>query len=151
VEKIRILFPEVRIPFSNPPTQGKLSTDFRSTAMAESKGGKQAVRAKRAKRELGDIASALLFENERVRIWEMRLDAGEEGPIHQHSLDHVLIQISGDRMAVVPEPDTASMYNEYMEAEVFPGNYFFVEKGGIERARNVGAQPFHEIIVELKD
>jgi hypothetical protein len=102
-------------------------------------------------RELGDIASQLLFENERVRIWEMRLPAGEQGPIHRHELDHVLIQISGDRMAVVPEPDTGSVYDEYMEADVFPGNYFYVERGGIERARNVGQQDFHEIIVELKD
>jgi hypothetical protein len=104
-----------------------------------------------ARRELGEIASTLLFENDRVRIWQMRLPAGADGPVHQHLLDHVLIQISGDRMAVVPEPDTGSIYNEYLEADVFPGNWFFVEKGGIERARNVGKEDFHEIIVELKD
>jgi hypothetical protein len=104
-----------------------------------------------AGRELGEIASTLLFENDRVRIWEMKLPAGADGPVHQHGLDHVLIQISGDRMAVVPEPDTGSIYNEYLEADVFPGNWFFVEKGGIERARNVGKEDFHEIIVELKD
>lgn len=102
-------------------------------------------------RVLGDIASNLLFENERVRIWEMRLEAGATGPIHKHECDHVLIQISGDRMAVVPEPDTKSFYAEYMEADVFPGNYFYVEKGGIEAARNVGKEDFHEIVVELKD
>ena len=102
-------------------------------------------------RELADIASKLLFENDRVRIWEMRLPAGETGPVHQHELDHVLIQISGDRMAVVPEPDTKGLYKDYLEADVLPGNYFFVERGGIERARNVGERDFHEIIVELKD
>lgn len=102
-------------------------------------------------RVLGDIANTLLFENDRVRIWEMRLEAGATGPIHKHELDHVLIQISGDRMAVVPEPDTGSIYKEYEEADVFPGNYFFVERGGIEAARNVGKEDFHEIIVELKD
>ena len=87
-------------------------------------------------RALGDIASTLLFENDRVRIWEMRLAAGEQGSVHEHDCDHVLIQISGDRMAVVPEPDTGSVYNEYMEADVFPGNWFYVEKGGIEAAGN---------------
>ena len=102
-------------------------------------------------RQLGDIASKLLFENERVRIWEMRLEAGATGPVHKHDCDHVLIQISGDRMAVLPEPDTASVYKDYMEADVFPGNWFFIEKGGIEAARNVGKEDFHEIVVELKD
>ena len=101
-------------------------------------------------REMGDIATKLLFENDRVRIWEMRLAPGEIGPIHEHRLDHVLIQISGDRMAVEPQPDTQSVYNEYLEGEVKPGNWFYVEKGGIERANNVGKQAFHEIIIELK-
>jgi hypothetical protein len=54
-------------------------------------------------------------------------------------------------MAVVPEPDSQSEYKDYMEADVFPGNYFFVEKGGIEAARNVGKEDFHEIVVELKE
>ena len=102
-------------------------------------------------RKMGDIATKLLFENDRVRIWEMRMPPGQTGPVHKHDLDHILIQISGDRMAVVPEPDTGSVYNEYMEADVFPGNWFFVEKGGIERARNIGQEAFHEIVVELKD
>ena len=54
-------------------------------------------------------------------------------------------------MAVEPEPDTESIYKEYEEADVFPGNYFFVEKGGIEAAVNVGKEEFHEIVIELKD
>jgi hypothetical protein len=102
-------------------------------------------------RTLSDIASKLLFENDRVRIWELRMEPGTTGPVHRHDLDHVLIQISGDRMAVVPEPDSQSIYKDYLEADVFPGNWFYVEKGGIEAARNVGKEPFHEIIVELKD
>lgn len=102
-------------------------------------------------RELSGVGSKLLFENDRVRIWEMRIGPGVTGPAHEHELDHVLIQISGDRMAVKPEPDTKGIYNEYLEADVFPGNYFFVEKGGKERAYNCGKQEFHEIIVELKD
>jgi quercetin dioxygenase-like cupin family protein len=102
-------------------------------------------------RKLGEIATRVLFENERVRIWEMRMPAGEQGPVHEHALDHLLIQISGDRMAVVPEPDTKSVYAEYMEADVEPGKVFFVERGGIESAKNVGKEDFHEIIVELKD
>ena len=49
---------------------------------------------------LGDVATKLLFENERVKIWEMRLAPGEEGPLHRHERDHILVQIDGDRMAV---------------------------------------------------
>ncbi len=103
------------------------------------------------KESYGDIATTLLFENERVRIWEMRLEPGEEGKLHRHELDHILVQISGDRMAVVPDPKSKSIYNEYLEADVVPGQHFYIERGGIEVARNIGKQAFHEILIELKD
>jgi hypothetical protein len=102
-------------------------------------------------RKLGAIATRVLFENERVRVWEMRMPPGETGPVHRHELDHLLIQISGDRMAVVPEPDSTGPYREYLEADVAPGQVFYVQRGGVEAARNVGRREYHEILIELKD
>jgi hypothetical protein len=104
-----------------------------------------------AERKLGDVATKLLFENERVRIWEMRLAPGEAGAVHRHDLDYVLVQIAGDRMAVVPEPDSGGAYREYLEADVFPGNAIFIARGGIEKAKNVGREAYREILIELKD
>ena len=102
-------------------------------------------------RTLGEIATRLLFENERVRIWEMRMPPGELGPPHRHELDHILVQIAGDRMAVVPEPDSQGPYPEYLEADVVPGQFFYVTRGGVERAKNVGRETYHEILIELKE
>jgi hypothetical protein len=99
----------------------------------------------------GDVATRLLFENDRVKIWEMVLEPGADGVLHRHDLDHILVQIDGDRMAVVPDPQTRGPYDEYLEAEVVPGQYFYVERGGIEVARNVGERTYHEILIELKD
>jgi len=103
------------------------------------------------KRRLGDVATKLLFENERVRVWEMRLGPGESGRVHRHDLDYVLVQIEGDRMAVVPEPDSGGSYRKYLEAEVVPGQAIFIERGGIETARNVGQHAYREILIELRD
>ena len=104
-----------------------------------------------AERKLGDVATKLLFENERVRIWEMRLGPGESGNVHRHDLDYVLVQIEGDRMAVVPEPDSGGGFREYLEAPVFPGQAIFLSRGGIEAAKNVGQRAYREILIELKD
>lgn len=101
--------------------------------------------------EIDRVGSKLLFENERVRIWEFKLEPGETGNLHRHALDYVLVQIEGDRVAVVPDESSRGEYAEYMEADVVPGQYFWIEKGGVERARNVGATAYHEILVELKD
>jgi hypothetical protein len=102
-------------------------------------------------RAAGGVGTKLLFENDRVRIWELRLQPGEEGDVHRHELDHVLVQIAGDRVAVVPEPETEGPYREYMEGPISPGAAVFVRRGGIETARNVGSSPYHEIVIELKD
>jgi hypothetical protein len=102
-------------------------------------------------RVLGGVGTSVVFENERVRIWELRLEPGEASAIHQHALDHILVQVSGDRVAVAPEPDTAGPYKEYLDAKIVPGAAVFVPRGGVETAHNTGARPYHEIIIELKD
>lgn len=101
--------------------------------------------------DMDQVGTKLLFENERVRIWEMKLEPGATGNLHRHDRDYVLVQIEGDRMAVLPDPSTGGEYTEYLEADVIPGQYFWIPKGGVERARNVGQKAYHEILVELKD
>ena len=102
-------------------------------------------------RVLGGVGTKVLMENDRVRIWEMRLAPGQDSEVHRHDLDYVLVQIDGDRIAGVPEPDSEGEYNEYIEADVVPGNFVYVGRGGIETARNVGNKQYYEILIELKD
>jgi hypothetical protein len=106
-----------------------------------------------SERVLGDIASKVLFENDKIRVWEMRLEPGEKSDLHRHDLDYVMIQISGDKMAAHFEPDSGGAWGAlgYVEGDVAPGNIVWGDRGGIETAHNVGEQPFYEIVVELKD
>lgn len=102
-------------------------------------------------RVFGPIGTKLLFENGRVRVWEVRLPPGERGAVHRHELDHVLVQIHGDRIAVESEPDSPTPWGAYLEAPIAPGDFTFQGRGGIETAANVGTEAFHELIIELKD
>jgi hypothetical protein len=102
-------------------------------------------------RVLGDIGTNVVYEDDVVRVWRLKLAPGEESPVHRHKLDHLLIQVSGDRIAVFPEPDSEGPFREMLEADVVPGAVVHVHRGGVERARNVGTQPYLEMIVELKD
>ena len=101
-------------------------------------------------RVLGDIGTNVLFEDDAVRVWRLKLAPGEESPVHRHELDHLLIQIRGDRIAVIPEPDSEGPFTEELAADVVPGAVVHVRRGGVERARNVGNEPYLEVIVELK-
>jgi hypothetical protein len=101
-------------------------------------------------RRLGNVATRLLLENERVRIWEMDLAPGARSDTHRHDADYVLVQIEGDRVAGQPEPDTAGAYRDYVEADVQPGKVRYITRGGIETAINVGRRRYREILIELK-
>ena len=106
-------------------------------------------------RVFGGIATKVLMENDRVRIWEMRLAPGAESELHKHDLDYIMIQISGDKMAARFEQDSAGEYGgngvDYVEGDIVPGNVLYARRGGKEVAVNVGKEEFYEIVVELKD
>jgi hypothetical protein len=104
-----------------------------------------------SERQIGDVATRVLFENEKVRIWEMRLAPGEKGPVHRHDLDYILVLLEGDKVRSIAEPDSRGPYPGITEAEVVPGTTIYVRKGGIETAENHGRKPYREILIELKE
>jgi mannose-6-phosphate isomerase-like protein (cupin superfamily) len=95
---------------------------------------------------LGDVATKLLMENDRVKIWEMDLQPGEESAEHRHDLDYILVILEGDRIEAI-----CTDGRDNIDAEVHSGLAVFVPKGGTEIARNSGQQRYYEILVELKD
>jgi len=99
----------------------------------------------------GAGGGTLIFENDRVRVWDMRLAAGERSALHTHALDYMLIQLEGDKVAVEPHPETRGDYDEYTEADVVPGAFVYLERGGVETAVNTGSIPWRELCIELKD
>ena len=102
-------------------------------------------------RKLGDVGTRLVWENERVRIWEMVLAPGERSAVHEHTLDYLLIPLSGDRIGVEVEPDTGGAYRESGDFAVPIGKAHFIARGGIETAVNTGTEMYREILIELKD
>jgi mannose-6-phosphate isomerase-like protein (cupin superfamily) len=102
-------------------------------------------------RTLGPMGDRIVFENERVRIWELVIPPGADSNVHEHEHDYVLVILGGDRVAAVQEPGSVTDLPEYFEAGVVPGQAVFVRRGAVETARNVGSEPYSEIIIELKD
>ncbi len=96
-------------------------------------------------RPLGNVATRLLFENEVVRVWEMHLAPGERSDRHRHDLPYVMCVIEGSRI----DAEIEGMGR--VEIPVQPGSVLFVPPGATETAINASAQPFREILIELKD
>jgi auxin binding protein len=100
---------------------------------------------------LGDIGSKLLFEDDEVRIWELRLDPGEESAPHRHTCDYVIVDVAGDKIAAKAVPGYKSEYGDYIEAPVEQGHTIFLQQGSVETAVNVGDKPYRNVLVEFKD
>ena len=98
--------------------------------------------------EPGPVANHVLYEDDKVRIWEMKLEPGEHSALHSHDLDYYLVILSGDLVAaVVPK---GSGKDSFVGIIPPSGNTVGIPRGGLEWAWNIGEQTYHEILVELK-
>lgn len=98
---------------------------------------------------IGGVGGRILFEDERVRMWELVLRPGEASDLHRHDHDYYLIIFEGDYVAGVSAPgsDVESFVGKVPDA----GNTVSIPKGATEWAYNVGEKTYREVIVELKD
>jgi beta-alanine degradation protein BauB len=104
-------------------------------------------RAAHADAPLGPVASSVVFEDERVRVWSLTLAPGEASALHRHDLDYLIVLVAGDRIAAVPGPDSTLSPRE---AVVTPGRTVFLRAGETEWAVNTGRTEYREVLVELK-
>ena len=93
---------------------------------------------------LGDVATKLLFENERVKVWQMDLAPGESSDFHEHTLPYVICVIEGDTV------DADFENGKTMTVPVAPNQIYFVEPGSRETAVNRSTKRFREFLIELK-
>lgn len=95
--------------------------------------------------KLGQVADSVLFENERVRVWEMTLEPGESSDFHEHRLDYLLCIIEGESI------DADFEGGKSIQIPVQSGTTIFVPKGNRETAVNRSAVRYREFLIELKD
>ena len=93
---------------------------------------------------LGDVATRLVFENDRVKVWEMLLEPGEASDRHEHTMDYLLCIVEGT--SIDADTDAGSV-----TIPVAPGTVLYAERGSVETAINRSATRFREILIELKD
>jgi hypothetical protein len=45
--------------------------------------------------DLSRVGHRIIFENDRVRVWQVKLDPGETQPLHRHDLPYLVVSVSG--------------------------------------------------------
>jgi predicted metal-dependent enzyme (double-stranded beta helix superfamily) len=97
----------------------------------------------------GTVAEpALLFENDRVKIWSLTLEPGQSTPKHTHELDEIVVCLEGGRLrSVKPGPEPEGETHQPSTGEVFMPPV----KGVTHILTNVGTTRYKQISIELKE
>lgn len=106
------------------------------------------------------VGTRKVFEDDRVIVWQLDLEPGEECERHTHELDYVARIISGSTIEVFG-PDGESLYTVDRQ----PGDAISFRMVGdkvqsnmpgaipiaaTHSAKNVGTSAFREVLVEFK-
>lgn len=97
----------------------------------------------------GPIGSRVLYEDDRVRIWDMTLEPGEDSGRHQHDNPYVIVMVDGDRIGIHEHITHAGTPGGFREAPVDVGRAISLPAGGTETAVNVGTTRYRDIQIEL--
>lgn len=92
---------------------------------------------------MADVGTKLVFENDRVRVWEFTLESGESIEAHRHDHDYFFYPIEGATLEVMRATGTARL-------TLNAGEVCFRKGGDTHAAKNVDDHRYHEVLVELK-
>jgi len=102
----------------------------------------------RQQRVSSEVGTKLLFENDRVRVWDLCLPPGQGSGLHRHENDYLYVVI-GDGVLQRVDPDGSRAEPKAMR----DGQVVFREVGDdcVHEAVNAGEAMWRNIVVELKD
>jgi beta-alanine degradation protein BauB len=96
-----------------------------------------------------DVGTHLWFENDRIRVWEVRLQPGERGPFHSHTRRYFWTVVDGG----IGRQRTADGTVITREYHVGDTNYSEHSAGEpmVHDFENAGDRPIRFVTVELLD
>lgn len=92
---------------------------------------------------MADVGSKLIFENERIRVWEFTLQPGETIDAHKHEHDYFFYPLEGGTLEV-------TRASGVVRATLEVGQVYYRSAGDTHAAKNVDDHRYHEVLVELK-
>ena len=98
----------------------------------------------RGNEPLGQIATAELFENNRVKIWSLIVEPGQASPWHVHQRDYITVVAEGDHIKL--ELEDGSL--EALSSEV--GRWRYHGEHTVHRVVNDSDTRYRNILIELK-
>jgi len=106
---------------------------------------------------MAEVATTRLLENDSVTVWEMVLEPGESTGVHTHEHSYIIQVLEGSTLEATDADGVSAGVLELNDGETY---WVQVENGEVvlgemrapatHAARNVGANRYREILVEVK-
>jgi hypothetical protein len=96
-----------------------------------------------------NVGTRLLFENDRVRVWDLALAPGESLEKHIHRLDYVILVESGGLIRCA-DPDDPSNHRDIPFEDDQVEFRKVVDAKIDDRLTNIGTKRHRNYVIELK-
>ncbi len=93
---------------------------------------------------LGEIATKVLFENDRVKIWNLIIEPREACPWHQHERDYVTVRLAGEPTTLELEDGTKEPGSSGI------GQWQYHTDHKVHRVINDNDSQYTNILIEIK-
>ena len=94
---------------------------------------------------LGEIATNVIFENEKVKIWNLIVDPGEKSDWHMHKRDYLTIVLEGGGLTVEYDDGTSEV------CQPLQGSWKYHDTHMIHRVVNNTDKTYKNLLIELKE
>ena len=95
-------------------------------------------------RTLGPIGDKILFENEHLRVWSVKLDPGQKQPWHQHLLPYLIVPMTDGDIEIKSIDGTS--YRVQDKA----GRAIWRDAGEVHDLLNHGNAVYRNVLIEIK-
>src|SRR4051812_7802589 len=93
---------------------------------------------------LGPIGNRVIFENERVRVWELAVEPGRNKGLHRHDLPYVIVPLTEGKIEIEATDGKVYRPNEKV------GEAIWRDAGEVHDLRNLGDTTYRNVLVEIK-
>ncbi len=92
----------------------------------------------------GPIGTEVIFENDQVRIWDMKVAPRGKKAWHHHTMDYVIVSVTGGRVEI------ENVDGDSYIGEDKVGGVIWQDAGQKHELRNLTDAPYRNILIELK-
>jgi quercetin dioxygenase-like cupin family protein len=95
-------------------------------------------------KQLGDVGTDFLFENDQVKVWNLVLEPGQSSDWHHHENHYMFIVIEPSPLKAEHENGSSGV------SDSSAGQVVMGQKDSVHRVTNVGNSRYKNVIVEIK-